>query len=161
LFIGAALFAQWGVFPRVLPDPIGPVPLAIPWLGALGAVTIGLYGFFTHQQAWDNAYEYWHVARPVTGAILGVLAYFIFVAVVNAATATAQQPAPTGAGATPQGRFVYYIVAFLVGYREQTFQALVQRVTDLLFTPVEGTKATPAAEPVGVRPQTADAGHGS
>src|SRR5205807_2162827 len=48
----------------VLPDPIGPVPLGIVYFGALGGVTIGLYGLFFHQGRWDHSYDLWHATRP-------------------------------------------------------------------------------------------------
>ena len=107
-----ALPVQWGI-----------VPLAVPWWGALGAVTISLYGVFFHSTKWDPSFNYWHIGRPFLGAVLGTVGYLIFVVVINA----------TGAKANTSGNAVYYLVAFLVGYREQTFQMLIQRATDSLF----------------------------
>ncbi len=52
------------------PDPIGFVPLSVPWWGALGAVTVALFGIFFHNQNWNPSYNYWYCVRPVTGAVL-------------------------------------------------------------------------------------------
>jgi hypothetical protein len=117
------------------------VPLAIPWFGALGAVVIGLYGVFDHKTDWDNSFLYWHIARPVTGAVLGVIGYLIFHAVVQTA----------GGPATNSNAVVYDIVAFLVGYREETFKLLIKRATDLILGPgdtpqVTGTSPTASVE---------------
>ena len=105
-------------------------------VSALGAVMASLYGIFGHEHDWDCAYEYWHIARPLTGATLGVIAFLIFVVVVNASTASGQPPPPTAQAAPPAGKLVYYLIAFVVGYREQTFQTLIKRVTDLLLSPL-------------------------
>jgi len=105
------------------PDPIGFVPLAIPWWGALGAVTVALFGIFFHNRNWYPSYNYWYVIRPVTGAVLGVVAYLIFVVVIDA----------TGAKAKTSGTLVYDLAAFLVGNREQHFHDLIQRATGALF----------------------------
>jgi len=107
----------------LLPLQWGIVPLAVPWWGALGAVTISLYGVFFHSTKWDPSFNYWHIGRPFLGAVLGTVGYLIFIVVINA----------TGAKANTAGNAVYYLVAFLVGYREKTFQMLIQRATDSLF----------------------------
>src|SRR5258708_34805823 len=44
-----------------LPDPLGPIPLSVPWFGALGGMTIGLRGIFRHNQSWDPSYKYRHL----------------------------------------------------------------------------------------------------
>jgi hypothetical protein len=57
-----------------IPDPIGGlVPIAIPWFGALGAVTLSLYGVFSWNSQWDTKWNYWHAARPFVGAIFAVV----------------------------------------------------------------------------------------
>lgn len=119
---------------HLLPDPVGPIPLAIPWYGALGAVTIGLFGLFQHANSWDEGYRNWHIARPLTGATLGLLAYLIFLVVIDA----------TGTEAKKAGHpeFVYYliafIIAFIVGFREETFTTLIKRAADLFIGPGDG-----------------------
>jgi hypothetical protein len=106
-----------------LPDPLGPIPLGVPWFGALGGVTISMRGIFRHNAAWDDSYNLRHVSRPISGAIVGIVAYLIFVVVIGA----------TGITPKTTGTVVYDLVAFLVGYREDTFRSLVLRATDALF----------------------------
>jgi len=108
-----------------LPDPLGPIPLSVPWFGALGGMTIGQRGIFRHNQSWDPSYKYRHLARPVSGAIVGIAAYLIVVVVISA----------TGVTPKTTGTLVYDLAAFLVGYREDTFRSLVVRATDALFGP--------------------------
>jgi len=146
LIVLAAVYVTATGVRTLVPDPLHIIPVA--WFGALGAVTISLDGMLRHNQRWEPRYNYWHVARPVTGAVLGTIAFLIFFAVVGVAsgqsvsTETSKQP------------IVYFIVAFLVGYREETFRELIKRATDLLLSPGQtgtavsgatGLSATPGA----------------
>jgi hypothetical protein len=112
----------------------GLLPLAVPWFGALGAVTISLAGvFFYSDQGWDKKYNYWHIGRPLFGAVLGVVAYFIFILIVS----SAGSPIAIFSASPPKSKdcIIYYVLAFLVGYREETFRELIQRATDLILKP--------------------------
>jgi len=122
---GAIAVAKWPTFNRAFPHDIGPVPLAVAWWGAVGAVIISLQGVFLHNHSWDHSYNYWHIARPLLGAALGTVAFLIFIAVIDA----------TGARARDHRSVVYYLVAFLIGYREETFRNLIKRATDVLIGP--------------------------
>src|SRR5207249_368955 len=62
----------------------GILPIAVPWFGALGAVTISLEGVFLWNNQWDRKYNYWHIGRPLFGAVLGIVAFFLFVVIVSA-----------------------------------------------------------------------------
>jgi hypothetical protein len=120
----------------------GMLPIAVPWFGALGAVTISLAGVFFYADAgWDKRYNYWHIGRPLFGAVLGVVAFFLFILILSSAGTKIpifeQSPKP---GAKEY--IIYYVLAFLVGYREETFRELIQRVTDLILKP-----GNPAAPP--------------
>src|SRR5260370_1442890 len=88
-------------------------------------MTVGLGGIFRHNQSWDPSYKYRHLARPVSGAIVGIAAYLIVVVVISA----------TGVTPKTTGTLVYDLAAFLAGYREATFRRLVGRPTDALFGP--------------------------
>lgn len=61
----------------------GLVPLGVLWMGALGGVTASLYGVFEHMNDWDTEYRFWHIARPLVGAILATVAFLIFVGLLN------------------------------------------------------------------------------
>jgi hypothetical protein len=117
----------------LLPPTVAGVPISIPWFGALGAVLIGLYGIFDHSHRdWQRGLNTWHVARPFTGAALGTVGYILFASVIRA-TGITPQPAEG------VGKLVYFGVAFVVGFREETFRQLIKRVADLIVGPGQGT----------------------
>lgn len=134
------LSAKWGD-PR--PTLIGGLlPVAVPWFGALGAVMLSLEGVFVWNKKWDKGYNYWHIGRPLFGAALGIVAFFLFVLTVNAASERPEfltDPAKTGSA----DFIVYYIVAFLVGYREETFRELIKRATDMIVGPGHSAASPP------------------
>jgi hypothetical protein len=121
----------------------GVLPVAVPWFGALGAVTISLQGVFMWNQRWDKSYNYWHIGRPLFGAALGIVAFFAYVVLVSA---SGTPPKIWEANPTPHSRdcIVFYLVAFLVGYREETFRELIKGVTDLIFKPGGQRSETPS-----------------
>jgi hypothetical protein len=131
--------AHWLALGRIH-NPIGGIiPLGVPWFGALGAVTISLYGVVDHADGWQTRWNLWHVARPVVGAILGTVGYLIFIAVIQATGTT-----PTSVGPTKSGSIVlvtYLVLAFAIGFREETFRALIERVVDILLSPGDTTGA--------------------
>ena len=116
-------------FRAIVPPRVASVPVSVPWFGAVGAVLNGLYGIFDHgHRDWQRRLDPWHIARPFTGAVLGSVAYIAFIGVIRA---TGANPVTTD----PIGRLPYFVVAFLVGFREQAFRLLIQRVADLLLGP--------------------------
>jgi hypothetical protein len=114
------------------------LPIAVPWFGALGAVAISLEGTMQWSESrWNPEYNYWHVGRPVFGAVLGTIGFFMFVLIVSSSGNTPKF-LETSDQITPAKDFiVYYVVAFLAGYREETFRELIQRVTDMILKPSE------------------------
>jgi hypothetical protein len=114
-----------------IPDPIGGlVPIAIPWFGALGAVMISLYGVFEWNRQWDSRWNYWHAARPLVGAVFAVIAFLIFVGIINATGAEANTRTTDARNNLP-----YLVLGFIVGFREQTFRSLLQRAVDIILGP--------------------------
>ena len=138
------LHAAW--FRSFLPSPIGGISLAVPWFGALGAVVLSLTGLFDHRADWDGSYENWHIARPFVGAVVGIAGYLIFVVVVQAA-------AGGSSAMSTAGNAVFYLVAFLVGFREAIFRKLVQQACDLLLQPGQ----SPSPEPSSTKAKKAKA----
>jgi hypothetical protein len=134
LLVGAILYL-WGTHGAARPTLIGGLlPIAVPWFGALGAVMLSLEGVFIHNKKWDKSYNYWHIGRPLFGAALGIVAFFLFVLTINAAGERPKflsDPNQTGSA----NFIVYYVVGFLVGYREETFRELIKRATDLVVGP--------------------------
>lgn len=141
------LLLMAAVYNLILPDPNRPVmfgvlPIAVPWFGALGAVTISLEGVFLWNSQWDKKFNYWHIGRPLFGAVLGIVAFFIYVVIVSASGAVPNFLG--GAQAPIKDYIVFYVVAFLVGYREETFRELIKRATDLILKPGTQSPAAPA-----------------
>lgn len=135
-------------------NSLGSIPIGVVWFGALGAVLISLTGVVEHAADWDGRLYLWHLSRPLMGAALGVVAVLILQAGVLAAGTplTAETPG------APKN-LLFYLVAFLVGYREETFRELIKRLVDLVFAP-----AAPPAKPTiaSVNPNTGPiAGGGS
>lgn len=129
LGVGLIFFVRrdWLFF---VPQSFGPVPVAVPWFGALGAVLISLTGIFEHEHDWDPGLWPWHLARPLIGVALGVVSVLILQAGILA-VGSAPQPEPKD---IPKN-LLYYLVAFLVGYREETFRELIKRLVDVILAP--------------------------
>jgi hypothetical protein len=150
LLVLACVFVAWTTWPgfrHALPSKLGELPIGVPWFGAAGATLISLTGVFKHSQDWDDHFALWHYSRPLVGAFLGSVGALLFLVIVQTA---AIRPQRTNAG-------VYYVVAFLIGYREATFRSLIQRATDLLLSP-SGKSSPPDRPHLGV---TSDANAGS
>jgi len=111
---------------------LGSVPVGAVWFGALGAVLISLTGIVEHAGDWDPSFDLWHLSRPLIGAALAVVAVLILQAGVLAA---GKEPSNSG--------LLYYLVAFLVGYREETFRDLIKRLVDVILAPA-ATPTKPA-----------------
>ena len=142
--------AHWLWLDRIH-NPIGGIiPLGVPWFGALGAVTISIYGAVDHSTEWQPKWNLWHAIRPVVGAILGTVAYLIFIGVIQA---TGTTPSAVGSSASLK-LITYLVIAFVVGFREQTFRTLITRVIDILLSPGD----TQQAATVSISPSPVDFG---
>lgn len=116
----------------LFPDPIGSIPLVIPWLGALGSVARGLansYGevdFIQRSPYRPRHYNSmgWYIARPFIGAAFGIFVFLFFLAVLDPSDKS-----------KPGGEFGMDVLAFVIGYADGTFAALVQRAINVLLGP--------------------------
>ena len=122
------------------PHQIGALPTPVLWFGAVGAVLLSFNGIFDHVNDWEEGYVLWHVARPFIGATVAVVAVLIVIAGI---LAVGSNPDPTATAKKPSDTF-YFLVAFLVGYREETFRDLVQRLGDVILAPGETPPSTGA-----------------
>lgn len=204
LLVGLLYFVKRDIL-FFVPESFGPVPVGVPWFGALGAVLISLTGVFEHEHDWDASYWPWHVARPLVGATVSIVSVLILQAgflsisatpIQSPATPTAPSqtagtptpttgtkptpmatptvtPTPPGGGTpapaptptqTPQNpagqnqsgssksavsnNLLFYLVAFLVGYREETFRELIKRLVDVILSPGNGGAAAPTIHAV-------------
>jgi len=96
------------------------------WFGALGGVTIGIYGIYTHISAkdFDASFRLWYICKPVMGAIFGWFVFLVYyVGVVSAQ-----------AGTTPQitSPELSYLIAFLAGFSERFTIKTIDRFMTVL-----------------------------
>jgi hypothetical protein len=190
LVAGIIAYNTWDGLRGAFPNPLGPIPLAVPWFGAFGAVTLSLSGLVDHRIDWDRSYIFWHISRPAIGLAFGTAVYLVFAAGVLASGGTPSNATPqavatttpsvsasmtTSAGASAEvplsvqsattsssastsssgagtsidsskvNNLFYYIVAFVVGFREKTFRELIKRVSDVILGPGGGGSTGQAA----------------
>jgi len=152
----AVLYNSNDWFAAKLPAHLGPVPIGVPWAGAVGAVTISLSATADHRGDWDATYALWHWSRALVGATFGWVSMIFFLMLNLQATPTSRV-----AGIPPD--LIYYAVAFAVGYREETFRTLLKRLVDLVMAPAGAprptiTTLTPPSAPSGSTLQIAGTG---
>lgn len=126
--VAIAYFVNSGTI--AVSEMFGPIPRGIVWFGALGGVLISLSGVFEHHKDWDPSYWPWHVSRPLVGATFACVAVIAFQSGVLAIGGSVV----TGSS---DKFLLYYLVAFVVGYREETFGRLIKRLADVLLEPAE------------------------
>ncbi len=112
-----------------IPPAFGPILVGVPWFGALGAVLISLTGVFDHKRDWDNDLWPWHLSRPLIGIALAVVSVLMFQGGIIAIGSS-----PQNTNSPTKLVHSYYLLAFLVGYREETFRELIKRLVDAIFT---------------------------
>jgi hypothetical protein len=97
------------------------------WFGALGGLMISFKGIYDHakgQDAWDDSFSLWHIGRPLSGAIAGLMTVVILQAVNPGANLT--HP-------------VVYVSAFIFGTQERRFFNFLYEVARLVVqVPDEG-----------------------
>ena len=111
--------------------PASSAPLG-PLGGAVGGVSISLVGVAGHSgTTWDSwHYAFWHLARPILGAVFGTISVLIVTLIVKSvATGPSAEPP------TVQQTAILTAIAFVVGYREKTLRTLLQRVVDVVLGP--------------------------
>jgi hypothetical protein len=100
------------------------------WFGALGGTVISLKGVYDHccdNDAWDRCFELWHVGRPVSGALTGLITLVLLLA-TN----------PKGTPSEP----VVYAIAFIFGTQESRFFNFLFEVAALVVRVPNDTKDT-------------------
>jgi IPT/TIG domain len=126
-------------------DFFGPVPFLVPWFGAVGAAVLSLSGVFAHRRDWDVEYRFWHWSRPLIGGIVGTVSVLIFQSGILAVGSKL----PSQTATTTTKNLLYYVVAFVVGYREDIFRQLIRRLADVILTPAsEPAAAAPVIESI-------------
>jgi hypothetical protein len=97
------------------------------WFGALGGVTIGLYGIYSHiaVKDFDASFKLWYICKPIVGAIFGwfiVLVYYVGLVSVQGSQADVKSPQ------------VPYAIAFLAGFSERFTIKIIDRLMTVLTT---------------------------
>ena len=111
---------------QLIPDlGVDHVPIGVAWMGALGALTNSVNGVLRHGGSWNPDYNLWHATRPALGAIVGSVSVLMFAVLMSSS------------GATSTTYTTFYVLAFVSGYREQTFRELIKRVTDMILSPTD------------------------
>ena len=125
LFIGIAIaYMHWGWLKQQFPSQLGPIPVGVIWWGALGGITISFGGIVKHRKHFDLTMTIWYVFKPFLAMISAAASYLIFTMVIKGTGSSVDSTNGT-----------FYVLAFLVGYREETFRALIKEATDLLLKP--------------------------
>jgi IPT/TIG domain len=166
LFVIAVLYVEsQNIFHTSLPPTLAGLPVGVPWFGALGAVIISLSGAFDHRNDWDATWNAWHLTRPLIGISLAIVAWLIFQAGILAVGSVPPATAAAGNGALAPGvtaptNLLFYVIAFMVGYREAIFRELIKRVTDVILSPGTDAPKTPVPVVTSLNPKTGSAAGG-
>lgn len=100
------------------------------WFGALGGITIAIYGIYehTHLRDFDPKYELWYICKPLIGGIFGwfvCLIYFIGVVSVQGFDIKVDSIK------TPE---LSYVIAFLAGFSERFTLKMIDKLMGVLTT---------------------------
>lgn len=111
-------------------------PLQTAWFGALGGITIAIYGIYSHIQRgdFDPNYKLWYLCKPIMGAIFGWFVYLIFflgmVSIQGVNQDKLQRPE------------LAFLIAFLAGFSERFTIQMIDKLMSVLTT-WEGREALP------------------
>jgi hypothetical protein len=126
------LFERWDAFADAVQFQLGKLPFEAIWFGAVGGLLVSLQGIFDHNRKWRESFNYWHMLRPVLGALMGTLGCLIFIVLTDAASKTTSHPNPV----------FYDVIALALGYREASFRTLLARLIDTIILPPGGESTT-------------------
>ncbi len=117
-------FVLWNSFLR---DPVL-LHLQTVWFGALGGITIAIYGIFQHTQArdFDPKYELWYICKPIMGGVFGWFVYMIyFIGLVSVQGFDSVKI---------HTRELPYVIAFLAGFSERFTLKMIDKLMGVLTT---------------------------
>ena len=112
--------------PNYLSHPLAPMPLTIVWFGTLGGVLISLQGIFFHNADWNESYELWHRFSGIVGASYAIFGYYALTFLLRSAT---------HGSITSTGTTELDLAAFVLGYSQNQFHGLLQKVSSTIFGP--------------------------
>lgn len=101
--------------------------LQTAWFGALGGITIGIYGLYSHvqQKDFDPKYKLWYLCKPIIGAIFGWFVYLIFFLGLVAVQ---------GMGDKMTKPELAFLIAFLAGFSERFTIKMIDKLMSVLTT---------------------------
>lgn len=102
--------------------------LQTAWYGALGGITIAIYGIYSHvqQKDFDPKYKLWYICKPIIGAIFGWFVYLIFfLGLVSV----------QGVGPEKMARpELPFLIAFLAGFSERFTIKMIDKLMSILIS---------------------------
>ena len=134
----AALAVAYGVSAELrsdLPKTLWGLPIGVPWFGAIGGTLASLAAVGKYTSQWRTGSGGTHAVRPLVAAITGVLAAIMLKLLVDLGT---------GGSGVKLDSVTYDLIAFIAGYRDETFRLMVKRATDALLVP--GSKTPPSTQ---------------
>jgi hypothetical protein len=93
------------------------------WWGALGGITISLGAVVSFANKWESHLNLWHVFKPFLAAIAAAASVLIFGLLISS----------TGAQHVSASSVTFFVLAFIVGYREEVFRSLMKKAADLIL----------------------------
>lgn len=125
LLVGGALgYYHWAWLKDLIPSKLGPLPAGVPWWGALGGLTISFGGIVKYRRSFDISMSIWYIFKPFLAMIAAAASFLILLLLIRSTATTVHADSVT-----------FYILGFLVGYREETFRTLIKEATDLILKP--------------------------
>ncbi len=144
LVLGLLAVAYIRQEPIAIARQIGVLPTPVIWFGAFGGVLVSLSAVADHSAdgSWRDRWALWHLFRPMVGALVGIIAVIVFQAGILSVGASPNPDTSGVSHAPPPQDLSYYVIAFVVGYRESAFRLMIATLVDTLF------KTTNSAKPV-------------
>jgi len=111
------------------------------WFGALGGVTISIFGIYNHIQLkdFDPSFKLWYICKPIMGGIFGWFVYLIYLlGFVTIQNGIIQHPQ------------VAYVISFLAGFSERFTIKMIDKLMSVLTTFEKDTQngdTKPSAKP--------------
>lgn len=104
------------------PDERVVMAIRAGWFGALGGVVIGLKGIYDHSCTrgdWDDSFALWHIGRPVSGGLAGLITLLLLLAANGGNGGSLSEP-------------TVYAIAFIFGTQERRFFNFLSEVAGLV-----------------------------
>ncbi|WP_308466358.1 hypothetical protein [Rathayibacter soli] len=138
--LAVAYMADWWGVRGAISSPIaGVLPVSVPWGGALGGVCTAIAGVTDHWRSFglqpasatSRTWNAWYLVRLPMGAAFGTIGALIVVFFLGTVGSTKSGTIDVSISGTA----ILFVVAFIVGYKQDIFRQLVSRVTEVILGP--------------------------